>query len=82
MSGAPSCRKSRRRTRGPRSLLGISSIGWDIDSGSIAVTFPEETPDLVLPKHRAVTFAHGCLWHQNTRQGPADTGFELVPYNK
>lgn len=23
------------------------------------------TPDLVLPKHRAVVFVHGCFWHQH-----------------
>lgn len=23
------------------------------------------TPDLVLPKHRAVLFVHGCFWHQH-----------------
>ena len=23
------------------------------------------TPDLVLPKHRAVIFVHGCFWHQH-----------------
>ncbi len=24
------------------------------------------TPDIVLPKHRAVIFVHGCFWHQHT----------------
>lgn len=24
------------------------------------------TPDLVLPKHRAVVFVHGCFWHQHS----------------
>ena len=24
------------------------------------------TPDLVLPRHRAVVFVHGCFWHQHT----------------
>ena len=24
------------------------------------------TPDLVLPKYRAVVFIHGCFWHQHT----------------
>ena len=23
------------------------------------------TPDLVLPRHRAVIFVHGCFWHQH-----------------
>ena len=23
------------------------------------------TPDLVLPRHRAVVFVHGCFWHQH-----------------
>ena len=23
------------------------------------------TPDIVLPKHRAVIFVHGCFWHQH-----------------
>lgn len=23
------------------------------------------TPDLVLPKHRAVVFVHGCFWHRH-----------------
>src|SRR5204863_5987926 len=22
-------------------------------------------PDIVLPKHRAVVFVHGCFWHQH-----------------
>ena len=33
------------------------------------------TPDLVLPKHRAVVFVHGCFWHQHAcrrgRKSPA-----------
>jgi DNA mismatch endonuclease (patch repair protein) len=24
-------------------------------------------PDLVLPKHRAVVFVHGCFWHRHAR---------------
>ena len=24
------------------------------------------TPDLVLPRYRAVVFVHGCFWHQHT----------------
>ena len=24
-------------------------------------------PDVVLPRHRAVVFVHGCLWHQHPR---------------
>jgi DNA mismatch endonuclease, patch repair protein len=24
-------------------------------------------PDIVLPKHRAVIFVHGCFWHQHPR---------------
>ena len=24
------------------------------------------TPDLVLPKYRAVVFVHGCFWHQHS----------------
>ncbi len=23
------------------------------------------TPDIVLPKHKAVIFVHGCFWHQH-----------------
>lgn len=23
------------------------------------------TPDLILPKHRAVVFVHGCFWHRH-----------------
>jgi len=25
------------------------------------------TPDIVLPKHKAVIFVHGCFWHQHER---------------
>jgi DNA mismatch endonuclease (patch repair protein) len=25
------------------------------------------TPDLVLPKYRAVIFVHGCFWHQHSK---------------
>jgi DNA mismatch endonuclease, patch repair protein len=28
------------------------------------VTLPGK-PDIVLPKHRAVIFVHGCFWHQH-----------------
>lgn len=24
-------------------------------------------PDIVLPKHKAVVFVHGCFWHRHTR---------------
>jgi DNA mismatch endonuclease (patch repair protein) len=24
-------------------------------------------PDVVLPRHRAVVFVHGCFWHQHSR---------------
>lgn len=24
-------------------------------------------PDIVLPKHRAVVFVHGCFWHRHSR---------------
>jgi len=26
-------------------------------------------PDIVLPKHRAIIFVHGCFWHQHPEPG-------------
>ena len=29
-------------------------------------------PDIVLPKHKAIIFVHGCFWHQHSKQGCSD----------
>lgn len=31
------------------------------------------SPDIVLPKHRAVVFVHGCFWHRHPGCGKATT---------
>ena len=35
------------------------------------------SPDLVLPRHRAVVFVHGCFWHRH-----ADCRFAYVPKSR
>lgn len=54
----------RRRNTGPelivRSMLHRLGYRFRLYSKTLV-----GTPDIVLPRHRAVIFVHGCFWHQH-----------------
>lgn len=37
-------------------------------------------PDIILPKHRAVVFVHGCFWHRHSRCKYAYTPKSNLPF--
>lgn len=60
------------RNTGPELVLrkSLHALGFRFRLHGLGI---KGTPDLVLAKHRAVVFVHGCFWHRHERCRYAST---------